>query len=148
MQFGLKKTSNSREGSLFVQILKMSNMKKKSIYFILILFSLLIVRCKYDFILPAEVPVIVEPISFASQVAPIFSTGNKCTACHKPGSTSPDLTSANAYSQITAKYINTTNPEESKIYTMPGSSAHSWKSYTADEAAIILAWIKQGALNN
>lgn len=126
-------------------------MKKYPIYFVLILFSLFVFSCKYDFILQEEVPDPGngdEPISFATQVAPIFSNGNKCTSCHKTGGTRPDLTAANAYSQIMAKYINTSSPAESKIYKVPGSSSHSWKGYTATEAATILAWIDEGAQNN
>jgi|WetSurMetagenome_2_1015567.scaffolds.fasta_scaffold31420_4 hypothetical protein len=124
-------------------------MKKKSIYFILLLVALFVFSCKYDFILPEEVPDNGgNPISFATQVAPIFSNGNKCTACHKPGATSPDLTTANAYMQILSKYVNTANPEASLILTMPGSNKHSWKGFTAGEASVILTWIKEGANNN
>jgi hypothetical protein len=36
------------------------------------------------------------------------------------------------------------------IYSFPGptTSTHSWKKLTAGQAAIILAWIKDGAKNN
>jgi hypothetical protein len=126
-------------------------MKKQSLFLILIVFALFMGGCKYDFILPDYVPPIDNggnPISFATQVAPIFSTGDKCTSCHKPGGTAPDLTPANVYSQIKAGYVSTIAPESSKILTVPGSSAHSWKDYTATERAIILTWIKEGANNN
>ena len=129
----------------------MNIMKKRTIFFILILFSLFINGCKYDFIIPVEVPVINNggnPIKFSTQIAPIFSTGNKCTECHKSGGQSPDLSATSAYSQIMSKYVNISSPNDSKIYTMPGSSSHSWKSYTALEAATILAWINEGAKNN
>lgn len=118
----------------------------------MVLFALLFNGCKYDFILPEVVPPIDnggEPISFATQIAPIFSSADKCTSCHKTGGVAaPDLTAANAYSQIISKYVNTSNPEQSEIYTVPGSSTHSWKKYTSVEAATILAWIKEGAKNN
>jgi hypothetical protein len=131
--------------------LKMSIMKKHTIFFILILFSLLFGGCKYDFVLPVEVPVIDNggnPISFSTQVAPIFSTGNKCTECHKPGGTSPDfLTSATLYSMVTSK-VNVSSPADSKLLTYPGSSAHTQRQLTATEAALILTWIKEGAKNN
>lgn len=126
-------------------------MKKRTIFLTLLLFSLFMNGCKYDFIIPVEVPVIDnggKPISFATQIAPIFSTGNKCTECHKPGDEAPDLTTANAYTQIMTKYVNISSPSDSKIYAAPGSNSHSWKKYTAPEAAIILAWIKEGAKNN
>ena len=125
-------------------------MKKRTIFLILILFSLFLNSCKYDFILPEVVPPPDnngEPISFATQVAPIFSTGNKCTACHKPGDKSPDLTSANAFAQIVPNYINTTTPASSKIYTIPKSGTH-YATISASQAALILAWITEGAENN
>ena len=128
-------------------------MKKNTIFLVLILFSILISSCRYDFILPEEVPVIDnggEPISFATQIAPIFSAGDKCTACHKPGATAPDLTAAAAYAQISTKYINSASPETSGLLTTagPATSAHNWKKFSQGEAALILAWIKEGAKNN
>jgi hypothetical protein len=128
-------------------------MKKRSIFFFLILFSLFINGCKYDFILPVVVPPVDNggiPISFSTQIAPIFSTGGKCTSCHKPGDQAPDLTAANAYAQISSKYVNTGSPADSKIYSFPSptSSTHNWKKYTAAEAALLLAWITEGAKNN
>ena len=110
--------------------------------------------CKYDFILPEQVTTAVntgQPVSFSTQIAPIFSAGDKCTACHKTGGQSPDLTSANAFAQITSKVLNTGSPEASLIYVYPNpsnSAAHTWVKYTAGEAALVLQWIKEGAKNN
>jgi len=129
----------------------MNTMKKSTIFFVSILLALSIYSCKYDFIIPVEVPVIDnggKPISFSTQVSPIFSTGDKCTECHKTGGQAPDLSPANAYAQIVPKYVNTTTPNQSKIYSVPGSSAHSWRGYTPTEAATVLAWITEGAKNN
>jgi hypothetical protein len=123
-------------------------MKKRTLFFCMAFFLMIFSGCEYDFVLPEEAPVINEPISFSTQVVPIFSTGDKCTQCHKPGGTSPDLTAANAYSQLASKYVNLGNPEQSTILTIPGSSDHSWKKFTAGESATILAWIKQGGKNN
>jgi len=123
-------------------------MKKRTIFLILILFSLFISSCKYDFIIPVEVTPVTGPVSFATQVAPIFSTSSKCISCHKTGGQAPDLTTANAFASIVPNLVNTTTPESSLIYTFPGGSSHSWKGYTASESAIVLAWIQQGAKNN
>lgn len=123
-------------------------MKKYSIFLILIMVSLFLGSCKYDFILPEEVPVIDnggDPISFATQIAPIFAA--KCTECHKAGDKSPDLTAANAYSQISTKYVNTASPANSKIYTVPTSGTH-YAKVTAAQGALILKWITEGAKNN
>jgi hypothetical protein len=123
-------------------------MKKRSIFFFLLVFALFISGCKYDFITPDYVPPVAAGVSFSTQVAPIFSTGDKCTSCHKPAGQTPDLTTANAYSQIVPGFVNTSTPASSEILTVPGSSAHSWKDYTATERSIILTWITEGAKNN
>ena len=125
-------------------------MKKRTIFLILTLFSLFISGCKYDFIMPVEVPPIVGTVSFATQVAPIFNTGANCTSCHKTGGQAPDLTTANAFASIVPGLINSTTPDLSLIYAFPAptSATHTWKKYTAGEAAIILAWITDGAKNN
>lgn len=109
--------------------------------------------CIYDWVVPEEVPDITTDveISFANQIVPIFTTGNNCTSCHRTGGTPPDLTAANAWNQInTEKYINRSNPAESGIYKVPApsSATHRHKIYTAQQAALILAWIEQGAKNN
>ena len=125
-------------------------MKKRLIFLITILFSLFITSCKYDFILPVpEVP-ITGDVSFATQVAPIFSTGSKCTSCHKPGGQSPDYTAVNAFASIVPALVNKAIPAQSRIYTFAGPTAttHTWKKLSAGEAAIILQWITQGAKNN
>ncbi len=138
--------------SFFVLTFKMNTMKL-TIFVISVFLSLFISGCKYDFIIPVEVPVIDtggKPISFATQIAPIFSNGDNCTSCHKSGGQAPDLSATNAYSQIMSKYVNTATPDQSRIYSFPAptSSTHTWKKYTAGDAAILLAWIKEGAKNN
>jgi hypothetical protein len=125
-------------------------MKKRNIFLILLFFALFANSCKYDFILPVDVPVITTPPAFAADVVPIFSTDN-CIACHSTGGgQAPNLTAANAFAQIVPNLVNTTTPESSLIYAFPGptTSTHTWKKLTAGQAAIILAWIKDGAKNN
>ncbi len=126
-------------------------MKKRSMFFCFLVFALFMSGCTYDFILPDYVPPVDNggnPVSFATQVAPIFSTADKCTQCHKPGGQMPDLTPTNAYTQIVPSLVNLPTPETSTILTFPGSSKHSWKGYTSSEYAMILQWIKEGAKNN
>jgi len=125
-------------------------MKKRTIFLISILLSLFLNSCKYDFILPTVVPPITGTVSFSTQVAPIFSAGSKCTSCHNTGGQAPDFSAANAYASIVPGLINAATPEQSLIYSFPApaTSTHTWKKYTAGEAAIILAWIKDGAKNN
>ena len=121
-------------------------MKKNTIFLILILFSLFLNSCKYDFILPEVVPPIDnggEPIKFATQIVPIFT--EKCNSCHN--AQAPVLTAAAAYAQIVPNHVNTASPASSKIYTLPKSGAH-YATISGAQAALILQWITEGAKNN
>jgi hypothetical protein len=126
----------------------MNGMKKHSIILILVLFSLFINGCKYDFILPEEVPPITGPVSFSTDIAPIFSTGDKCTSCHKSGGLgTPDFSNpATLYSKIVPGLVDLASPAGSKIYSLP--TGNHYKTISASEAALVLAWITDGALDN
>jgi hypothetical protein len=117
-------------------------MKKHPIFLILILVSLFLGSCKYDYILPEVVPV-VNNVSFSTQVAPIFA--EKCVSCHD--NQAPKLTADVAYSQLVPGYVNTASPESSKIYVNASSGTH-YAKVSAAQAALILEWIKEGAKNN
>ncbi|MFZ5430985.1 MAG: hypothetical protein ACOZDD_12190 [Bacteroidota bacterium] len=126
---------------------------KKSLFLSLVTVMMLAMSgCYYDWIVPETIPEIPvdEEISFSVQILPIFTTGNNCTSCHRTGGTSPDLSAGNAFAVITGNYINQANPEQSKIYTVPSPLAakQHFKVYTGEQAALVLAWIKQGAKNN
>lgn len=113
------------------------------------LIALFMISCEYEFIQVEDVDPN-TPVSFSSDIVPIFTTGNNCTGCHKPGATSPDFTAGSAYNSIVPNLINSENPEESKIYKYPNpsTSTHNFRKYTQTQASLILNWIKQGALNN
>lgn len=123
------------------------------ILLLVVMAAFLTTSCEYDWIIPEEVPVIdpddpSQQISFATQILPIFS-GNDCTSCHN-GSQVPDLRADRAYAAInTTRYINKSEPQQSRIYTVPHpESGNHYKKYTGAQAAVILAWIQQGAKNN
>lgn len=130
----------------------MSKMRflKQSLFVIILV--VIASSCSYDFIeMPQPDPIDpTDTISFKTAVAPIFSEGNKCTACHSTGSTAPDLTPDKAFSAIVPALIDANDPEASAIYWFahPQSETHTWKKYSQNEANIILGWIKQGAQNN
>ena len=125
-------------------------MRTLKIVLSLIIMALVFGGCKYDFILPEQVPDIPtdKPVSFETQIAPIFAEAG-CTSCHNGGQ-SPDLSSSNVYSVIVPALVNTSDPESSAIYDFPApeTSKHNWKKYSATQAAYILTWIQQGAQNN
>jgi hypothetical protein len=112
---------------------------------VLMILLMSLASCEYEFI-EIDEPDPDVPISFANDIIPIFTTGNNCTACHRTGSTSPDLTAANAYNSIVPGLVNLSDPESSRIYTVPLSS--HVVTYTPIQAANVLNWIKQGAENN
>ena len=130
-------------------------MKSTKLYLIGLFFGVLFLAgCEYTFVqhpdADQEEPQISDPdnpISFATQIVPIFTS--RCLDCHDTGGQAPDLTSANAYSSI-ASLVDTDNPASSLLYSYvePTSSDHDWRQYTASQAALVLLWIQEGALNN
>lgn len=95
---------------------------------------------------------ITEPVSFTSDIIPIFNNSCNLSGCHNTGGTEPDLSASNAYNALqSGGYINTANPESSELYLwmtgqrdtpMPVSGSNP------EYNALVLAWIKQGAENN
>lgn len=126
---------------------------KKSLLYILIIagVTLFLASCQYKFNIEpvAPPPDPTDTISFSLDVLPIFTTNDNCTRCHNTGGTAPDLTPNNAYNEIINGYVDVNTPSNSKIYTVPNpnSQGHSNK-YNTTEAAVVLQWIDQGALNN
>jgi len=119
-------------------------MKRRNIFLILALSSLFFTGCKYDFILPVPPTPPVDnggnPISFSTQVVPILA--EKCVSCH--ATQAPLMNAAVAYAQLVPQYVNTASPESSKLY-INASSGNHYAKVSASQAAIILAWIKEGA---
>ncbi len=121
-------------------------MKKHSIFLILVLLSLFLNSCKYDFVLPVEVPVVTpgaDPISFTKQIVPILT--DRCILCHS--TQAPTMGATVAFAQLVPKYTNTASPASSKLYTVAISGTHG-ATFTAAQGALILKWITEGAKNN
>jgi hypothetical protein len=102
--------------------------------------------CEYEFIEVGQPDPDIE-VSFSEMIAPIFS-GNNCTACHSAGGTPPNLATEQAYNSIVPALIDADAPESSRIYMVPAPSSNHPAKYTPAQAALVLAWINQGALNN
>jgi hypothetical protein len=85
-----------------------------------------------------------DTVSYSLDIQPIWD--NKCVTCHD-GGRDPDLRPENSYESLTGKgYIDTNNPEESKLMKKLYGSHDSRASET--EKQLILLWIDEGAKNN
>jgi hypothetical protein len=113
--------------------------------------GILATSCAYDQVVPED-PVITEPVSFQSDIIPIFNQACNMGGCHN-GTIPPDLRAANAFNALNSGgYINTSNPSGSELYlwmrgeggrlSMPPGGTNA--TYNAK----VLAWIEQGAKNN
>ncbi|WP_319480439.1 hypothetical protein [uncultured Draconibacterium sp.] len=124
-------------------------MKALKIILSIFVIGLIFGGCAYNWIVEEEAVDPTDPdapeVSFSTQIVPIFSS--KCVTCHSTGGQSPDLTTENAYSSLnSSRYVNTSDPASSLIYTKPmGNHA---QVYSTAEAALVLTWITQGAQNN
>jgi len=117
------------------------------VFSVILILSAVIYSCEYDH--PVPITIEDEPVSFSTQIQPIFDAGCNGSGCHSTGAIPPDLTTANSYSSLLLNdMIETVNPASSELYT--SLSSGSMKSYVSSptDAALILKWIEQGAKNN
>jgi hypothetical protein len=121
---------------------------KKIIFFTLVIFMVLLSGCYYDEIAVFEgLP---KNVSLKNDVQAIFNSNCTTSGCHDgEGSHSPSLVPENAYqSLISGQYVNTVEPEKSKIYVELNSGMPPSGPLNANELKIILGWITEGAKNN
>jgi hypothetical protein len=122
----------------------------KMILSIAIVFILLFaVSCTKDYYEPPDA--LPENVSFSNDVIPIFNSN--CISCHNGGSTSPDLTEGNAYSELTSDddLAKPGAPKDSELYQRiigEGSIMPPGGALSQNDINIIYVWIKEGALNN
>lgn len=127
--------------------------KKKLLGFLICLGILFTISCYKDktvyFDTGAE---ITRPVSFANDIIPIFNKSCNVSGCHNSGGQKPNLTESRAFSSLTdGNYLNPSSPENSIIYLwMSGKKSTPMPvgGINKDYNALILAWIKQGTLNN
>lgn len=121
-------------------------MKKSFIHIFFLSAVLLLWGCEYTAFEAEELPEVSEEVSFTEDVEPIFTDAG-CTDCHNGGQ-SPDLTTGNAYNSLTgnAEYIDLNSDDN--IYNVAAPENSHYKNYTAEQAALVQAWLEQGAPNN
>lgn len=95
---------------------------------------------------------ITRDVSFSADVTTIFDKSCNLSGCHSAGGVAPDLTSDKAFTSLSnGGYLDIENPENSRLYGfVSGTLSPAMPVSGADPeiAAIVLAWIKQGAQNN
>jgi hypothetical protein len=95
---------------------------------------------------------ITRAVSFANDLIPIFNSDCNSSGCHSEGGVAPVLTTNGAYNSLSSgNYINTSNPQNSELYLwMTGKRGTPMPpaGFNKNYNALVLAWIKQGALNN
>ena len=99
--------------------------------------------CYYDDLQVAEIPVIEEDVSFATDIQTIFNDNN-CMQCHN-ASRNPDLRDGLAYASLVPAYA-IPNDSEGSILLAKLIDGH--RSVSATNIALIKSWIDQGAKNN
>ncbi len=126
-------------------------MQKKifGVLFVFLIGMLIFTSCAKDTVVPFQSNI--NPnlkISFKDTIQPIFTSNCAVPFCHS-GTVNPNLLAEHAYSSLTSgNYINTGFPTESTIYIVMVPGGLMSNHCTADQADLVLAWIKQGALNN
>ncbi|MFZ4058196.1 MAG: hypothetical protein ACOYKE_08640 [Ferruginibacter sp.] len=95
---------------------------------------------------------ITRPVSFTTDIMPIFNSSCNTSGCHSAGGKTPDLSTGNALNSLTnGNYLNTNVPTSSSLYlwmTGKKSTPMPISGVNKDYNALVLAWIKQGAQNN
>lgn len=107
----------------------------------------MLASCTYEEISPKKVDA-PDSVKFSVNIIPIFNTSCNKSGCHSTGGIPPDLSPANAYTSLTFfGYVDVDVPEQSIIYEKVTTG--SMKGFATDQdRALILQWIKQGALDN
>lgn len=132
-------------------------MKHIKFVFFFLVAILVIQACRKDFTMAPTVQLPTGNISFDTVILPILTANCAKSGCHVTGGQTPDLTAANAYNQLTELgYVpeGDTSITDAKNCTLYGKLISTSKpmpptgTLTPTQIAEILAWIKQGSLNN
>jgi hypothetical protein len=125
----------------------------KTLPYIFIIFlaaTLLFAGCQKEYFPPVQLDES-TPISFKSDVLPIFTASCLGSGCHDNGGVSPNLSEGLAYLSLTeGGMVDTLQPEKSVLYDRIKIKGDMPKSGKLPEIQIqkILLWIKQGTKDN
>jgi hypothetical protein len=91
-----------------------------------------------------------DTVSFKNKVLPIFLNNCLGSGCHVSGGKSPELTAENAYNNLLSYVDSSDAPNCALMKKLTASKDFMppTQKLSADKINTILAWIKQGYLDN
>lgn len=118
---------------------------------LLLLTGVLFTGCYKDIIVPDVVssedgpP---QPVSFKTELAPLFNANCTAAGCHVSGAHKPYLATDISYNQIVGGgFVNLALPKESILYKEVNGGMAQYISSKADRQKVY-DWIRNGAPNN
>ena len=86
-------------------------------------------------------------VSFGTDIQPLFA---RCTGCHKGGFPDPDLRDGESYNALVPTFVTANSSTASSLMSyLPGAGHHDVGfTMSANQIALLKAWIDQGAKNN
>jgi hypothetical protein len=89
-----------------------------------------------------------QPVSYRTDLAPVFNTKCALSGCHVSGAHKPYLATDISYLQIVnGGFVNTAIPKESVLYKMINGEMKEYMPSAADRQKVY-DWIRLGAQNN
>ncbi len=119
----------------------------KKIGFFALILLLGMSACEWETIVPVVIEEQEDPVSFSTQVAPIFVEVN-CISCHN-GGMAFDLKADKSYeSLVNGGHVDTANPAGSGLMVIIDEGHGTAGNISAAQKALILQWITEGAKDN
>ena len=127
-------------------------LKNQSLIVFLVLglvMSFSLVSCEWE---EYQVTNLTEPVSFSSDIIPVFDQSCNSAGCHNAGGIPPDLSPANAWQDlIDTDMIDLNNPANSVLYVrmIDNQSPMPLNGVLSPTVTnTVLAWIEEGAKDN
>ena len=118
---------------------------------LVILTGVLFTGCYKDIIVPdlaSDPDGPPQPVSFSTELAPVFNTNCAIAGCHVSGAHKPYMTTDVSYQQIVnGGFVDTNFPKQSTLYIMINGEMGQYIPSTSDRQKVY-DWIRNGAPNN
>jgi hypothetical protein len=118
---------------------------------LVILTGILVTGCYKDIIVPdlaSDPDGPPQPVSFKTELAPLFNSSCALAGCHVSGAHHPYMTTDVSYQQIVnGGFVNTALPKQSTLYIMVNGEMAQYIPSKIDRQKVY-DWIRNGAPNN